>query len=89
VREYETNDLASDSEDEKKIRQAEGCAMRNMKSKSRSAPYKVSVLAVYTGNRYPTCTADAVRRLHKRADVGIDYGMLVFDSELYTEHSWI
>ena len=41
VREYETNDIASDSEDEKKIRQAEGRAMLNMKSKSRSAPYKV------------------------------------------------
>ena len=41
VREYETNDIASNSEDEKKIRQAEGRAMRNMKSKSRSVPYKV------------------------------------------------
>jgi hypothetical protein len=38
VREYETNDI---SEDEKKIRQTEGRAMRNMKSKSRSVPYKV------------------------------------------------
>ena len=41
VREYETNDIASDSEDEKKIRQAESRAMRHMKSKSRSVPYKV------------------------------------------------
>ncbi|XP_071138268.1 uncharacterized protein [Mytilus edulis] len=41
VREYESNDIASDSEDEKKIRQAEGRAMRTMtyKTKGRPAPY--------------------------------------------------
>ncbi|VDI54655.1 Hypothetical predicted protein [Mytilus galloprovincialis] len=41
VREYESNDIASDSEDEKKIRQAESRAMRTMKDKTkgRPAPY--------------------------------------------------
>ncbi|CAG2254609.1 unnamed protein product [Mytilus edulis] len=41
VREYESNDIASDSEDEKKIRQAESRAMRTMKdnTKGRPAPY--------------------------------------------------
>ncbi|CAC5396422.1 unnamed protein product [Mytilus coruscus] len=41
VREYESNDIASDSEDEKKIRQAESRAMRTMKNKTkvRPAPY--------------------------------------------------
>ena len=35
VREYETNDIASDSDDEKKIRQAETRALRIIKDKSR------------------------------------------------------
>ncbi|CAG2233188.1 unnamed protein product [Mytilus edulis] len=35
VREYESNDIASDSEDEKKIRQAESRAMRTMKDKTK------------------------------------------------------
>ncbi|CAC5381118.1 unnamed protein product [Mytilus coruscus] len=41
VREYESNDIASDSEDEKKIRQVESRAMRTMKDKTkgRPAPY--------------------------------------------------
>ncbi|CAC5404249.1 unnamed protein product [Mytilus coruscus] len=41
VREYESNDIASNSEDEKKIRQAESRAMRTMKyeTKERPAPY--------------------------------------------------
>lgn len=41
VREYQSNDIASDSEDEKKIRQAEGRAMRSQKLKNRSSstPY--------------------------------------------------
>ncbi|CAC5405031.1 unnamed protein product [Mytilus coruscus] len=41
VREYESNDIASDSEDEKKIRQAKRRAMRTMKDKTkgRPAPY--------------------------------------------------
>ena len=43
VREYETNDIASDSDDEKKIRQAENRAMRSAKCKNRPQPYpKVS-----------------------------------------------
>ncbi len=40
VREYESNVIASDSDDEKKIRQAESRAMRSIKDKSRrSHPY--------------------------------------------------
>ena len=41
VREYQSNDIADDSEDEKKIRQAETRAMRSQKSKHRShsGPY--------------------------------------------------
>lgn len=38
VREYQSNAIASDSEDEKRIRQAEGRAMRTMKEKSRNRP---------------------------------------------------
>ncbi|CAC5365463.1 unnamed protein product [Mytilus coruscus] len=43
VREYEANGIASDSEDEKKIRQAESRAMRTAKDKSRRQhPYKTT-----------------------------------------------
>ncbi|VDI03334.1 Hypothetical predicted protein [Mytilus galloprovincialis] len=43
VREYEANVIASDSEDEKKIRQAESRAMRSTKDKSRRPnPYKTT-----------------------------------------------
>ncbi|CAG2254614.1 unnamed protein product [Mytilus edulis] len=35
VRQYESNDIASDSEDEKKIRQAESRVMRTMKDKTK------------------------------------------------------
>ncbi|CAC5364665.1 unnamed protein product [Mytilus coruscus] len=43
VREYEANVIASDSEDEKKIRQAESRAMRTAKGKSRRPhPYKTT-----------------------------------------------
>lgn len=38
VREYQSNAIASDSDDEKRIRQAEGRAMRSMKEKSRNRP---------------------------------------------------
>lgn len=39
VREYESDDLASDSEDEKRLRQAENRAMRAIKEKRRYQPY--------------------------------------------------
>ncbi|VDI52301.1 Hypothetical predicted protein [Mytilus galloprovincialis] len=38
VREYESNDIDSDSEDEKKIRQAESRAMRTIKDKTKGRP---------------------------------------------------
>ena len=40
VREYESDELASDSEDEKRLRQAENRAMRAIKDKRRFQPYK-------------------------------------------------
>jgi hypothetical protein len=55
----------SDSEDEKKIRQAEGRAMRNMKSKSRSAPYKVPNQKPAYSNQFqrqPFCAGGARRQ---------------------------
>ena len=39
VREYESDDLASDSDDEKRLRQAENRAMRAIKEKLRFQPY--------------------------------------------------
>ena len=39
VREYESDDLASDLEDEKRLRQAENRAMRAIKEKRRFQPY--------------------------------------------------
>ena len=39
VKEYESDEVASDSEDEKKIRQAENRAIKSIKDKSRFAPY--------------------------------------------------
>ena len=40
VHQYETNDVASDSEDDKKLRQAENRALRAIKDKRRFQPYK-------------------------------------------------
>ena len=40
VREYESDDLASDSDDEKRMRQAENRAIRSLKEKRRFQPYK-------------------------------------------------
>lgn len=39
VREYESDDLASDSEDEKRMRQAETRALRTIKEKRPAQPY--------------------------------------------------
>jgi hypothetical protein len=43
VREYERDDLASDSEDEKRLRSAENMALRSIKDKKRPHPYSKSV----------------------------------------------
>jgi hypothetical protein len=40
VREYESDDLASDSEDEKRLRSAENRALRGIKDKRRPSPYQ-------------------------------------------------
>ncbi|XP_071151534.1 uncharacterized protein [Mytilus edulis] len=42
VREYESDDLASDSEDEKRIRSAETRAIRSIKEKKRPHPYRTA-----------------------------------------------
>lgn len=46
VREYESDDLASDSEDEKRIRSAESRAIRSIKEKKRPHPYKTVTATV-------------------------------------------
>jgi hypothetical protein len=43
MREYERDDLASDSEDEKRLRSAENMALRSIKDKKRPHPYSKSV----------------------------------------------
>ncbi|CAC5391543.1 unnamed protein product [Mytilus coruscus] len=46
VREYESDDLASDSEDEKRIRSAENRAIRSIKEKKRPHPYRTVTATV-------------------------------------------
>ncbi|CAC5397425.1 unnamed protein product [Mytilus coruscus] len=46
VREYESDDLASDSEDEKRIRSAESRAIRSIKEKKRPHPYRTVTATV-------------------------------------------
>ncbi|VDI36291.1 Hypothetical predicted protein [Mytilus galloprovincialis] len=46
VREYESDDLASDSEDEKRIRSAETRAIRSIKEKKQPHPYRTATATV-------------------------------------------
>ncbi|CAC5388127.1 unnamed protein product [Mytilus coruscus] len=46
VHEYESDDLASDSEDEKRIRSAESRAIRSIKEKKRPHPYRIVTATV-------------------------------------------
>lgn len=55
VREYENDDLASDSEDEKRLRSAENRALRGIKDKRRPSPYQklLGPSATVTRPKYP------------------------------------
>ncbi|CAC5412976.1 unnamed protein product [Mytilus coruscus] len=46
VREYESDDLTSDSEEEKRIRSAESCAIRSIKENKRPHPYETVTATV-------------------------------------------
>ena len=48
VQEYEQNDYASDSDDDKKIRSVEGCAIRSFRRgrSYRTTPYNRSILGI-------------------------------------------
>lgn len=48
VREYESDDLASDSDDEKRMRQAENRALRTLRERRRYRPYKKPSATVST-----------------------------------------
>jgi len=56
VREYQSDDLASDSEDEKRLRSAENRALRGIKDKRRPSPYQKPSATVTRPNYTDTST---------------------------------
>ena len=86
VREYESNIIASDSEDEKKIRQADARAVRiiNDKSRSRAHPYKSSAKPTAmeaAPNPYYSSNYNRQDRLHFRAGNGRLCGTCVMPAD--------
>ena len=68
VREYESDDLASDSDDEKRLRQAENRAMRAIKEKLRFQPYTKPPVSTSTASDGRAAPPNRPFRSYKRKE---------------------